>query len=283
MASSRFVFASASALAFALSVAAAPSIARADEGPGAPASNDSAQDHYTAGRESYRSALYGRALEEFERSLALAPSPNTRLYIARTLRELGRWSEAAEQYGATIREAGTRGGKYLATRDAANVELADVKLRLERATAGTKAEAGEKSDAAHGDEPAAATSAPAPAAQTSRAAEKDAPAAVSGAHRTVPAAAWISGGVAIAGAASFAVLYGLASSRFGYLEDNCARVRTSACDDARTTGKAEEIGAYASLGVAAVAAAITVYSLVSAQPAAARAGASRREPWRIAF
>jgi hypothetical protein len=93
----------------------------------------------------------------------------------------------------------------------------------------------------------------------------------------------------VAGTASFAVLYALASNRFGFLEESCTRVRTAACDDARTTGKAEEIGAYASLGVAMVATAVTVYTLLASSPSsggsvgAAKVGAPRREPWRIVF
>jgi tetratricopeptide (TPR) repeat protein len=269
-----------STMAFALVLlAAAPSRARGDEATtgAAPANADAAQEHYTAGRESYRLGLYGRALEQFERSLALAPSPNTRLYIARTLRELGRWSEAADQYTATIREAGGRGGRYLATRDAANVELGDVKVRLERATAGPRVEGAEKADKSetgHVDEGAAAS--------------KDvprAPATTGFPSRGGPSTlTWISGGIAVAGTASFAVLYALASNRFGYLEGSCARVRTGACDDARTTGKAEEIGAYASLGVAAVAAVVTVYSLVVApSTSGGSAKPTGRESWRIAF
>lgn len=220
-----------------------------------PAHADDAQDHYTSGRESYRVGLYGRALEEFSLSLSLAPSPNTRLYIARTLRELGRWAEANEQYTKTVTEAEQRGGRYLATRDAATIELADVKQRL----ASAKHDEKEATPAPSPPPPPPSPSAPPP------------PPATAG-PTTVT---WISGAVAVTGAASFALLYGLAANRYGYLEDNCARVRTSSCDDARTTGRTEELAAYSSLGVAVVAAAITVYSLVTAPP--------KKEPWRVAF
>ena len=258
---------------------AAPRAARADDvsppapaSAASPASANAAQERYTAGRESYRLGLFGRALEEFERSLALAPSPNTRLYIARSLRELGRWAEANDQYAATVREAEQRGGRYLATRDAAAVELADVKVRLERA------------NASDGAPPPSSTSSPAPVAPAPL------PAPAPGADTTSPrrgpsTLTWVSGSVAVVGAASFAVLYGLAGNRFGYLEDNCARVRTPSCDDARTTGKTEEVAAYTALGVAVVAGAIAVYSLVSAPSsnAAALQPTPRKLSWPLAF
>jgi tetratricopeptide (TPR) repeat protein len=247
------------------------------------AATSAAQERYTAGRESYRLGLYGRALEEFERSLALLPSPNTRLYIARALRELGRWAEASEQYAATVREADQRGGRYVATRDAAAVELADVKVRLERANASDSATPLPLGP------PGPATSAAAPpppqtTGATGATAATDAEPASP--HRGSSALTWVSGSIAVAGAASFAVFYGLAGSRFGYLEDNCARVRTSSCDDARTSGKTDEVVAYTALGVAVVAGAVAIYSLVRAPektgPAAAQP-AQRKVSWPLAF
>ncbi|MDB5217583.1 MAG: hypothetical protein JWO86_5510 [Myxococcaceae bacterium] len=262
---------------------AAPRAAHADDvtasAPGS--APNAAQEHYTAGRENYRLGLFGRALEEFERSIALAPSPNTRLYIARSLRELGRWAEANEQYAATVREAEQRGGRYLATRDAANVELADVKVRLERANAN---DASGKDAATTPVAPPASTTPPSSGASPAPA---SAPAASDSAssHRAPTTLTWVSGAVAVAGAASFGVLYGLAGSRFGYLQDNCARVRTSSCDDARTTGKTEEVVAYAALGVAVVAGAITVYSLLRSpsSTAAASSRSPRKVAWPLAF
>jgi hypothetical protein len=295
----------------------AEGVARADDAPAPPhgaATQTAAQDHYTAGRESYRLGLYGRALEEFERSLDLAPSPNTRLYIARSLRELGRWAEANEQYAATVRDAEQRGGRYTATRDAASVELADVRVRLERANAGAgagaKAGAGASAGAgagagagananaagsANGNANANANGGAGPNAAAPRSADasdaSDATAADgASSHRGPSTLTWVAGGVAVAGAASFAVLYGLSGSRFGYLEDNCAHVRTSSCDDARTTGKTEEVAAYAALGVAVVAGAITIYSLLRAPSTStstsARASARTRPAgttWPLAF
>ncbi len=263
-------------------VIATPIAASAEDAPTPTPATAQAQEHYTAGRESYRLGLYGRALEAFERSLALAPSPNTRLYIARSLRELGRWAEANDQYAATVREAEQRGGRYVATRDAANVELADVKVRLGRANANDGAAIAANAV------PAANPANAAPVAPAANAAPTDlhapaAPAADGEPSRRGPTTlTWATGGVAVAAAATFTVLYGLAGNRFGYLQDNCARVRTSSCDDARTTGKTEEVVAYSALGVAVVAGVLAVYSLVRS-PSPSPSPSPRKVAWLLAF
>lgn len=239
-------------------VLAASSVAGAEPSP---PSAQAAQELYTAGRESYRIALYGRALEEFERSNALAPSPNARLYIARSLRELGRWSEAADQYRTTIREAEERGPKYTPTREAAEIELRDVEVRLARAPAPAAPEA--PSDPATAPPPALAHTPPPEPARAP--------------HTTT--LTWIAGGAAIGTAAAGALLYGLASNHYSYLEDHCRTARDASCDDARTTGRREEVASYVVLGVATALAAVTVVSVFTS-------GAPKRTgqaPWPLAF
>lgn len=218
-----------------------------------------AQEHYSAGRESYRAGLYGRALEEFERSYAVSPSPNTRLYIARSLRELGRHAEAGEHYRATIREADERGAKYIPARHAAETELHDVDVRIERA-----------------DPP---PSAPSPHAVAPAPVVESRPVVVT--SRSPSALTWATGGVAVVGLASFGVLYGLASDRHAYLEDHCTRTRDAACDDARAVGRTQEGAAYVALGVGVVAAAVAIVSFVVAPGNDAKPRASR--PWPLAF
>lgn len=228
-----------------------------------------AQEHYSAGRHSYRAGLYGRALEEFERSYAVSPSPNTNLYIARSLRELGRLAEAREHYRATIREAGERGAKYGAARDAAESELHDVEVRLERA----------EPPSAPVTTPSAAALAPAPAPAPGPArASVPAPALP---ERSPSAVTWATGGVAVVGLASFGVLYGLASDRYAYLEDHCTRTRDTACDDARSVGRTQESAAYVALGVGVVAAAVAIVSFVVAPDDDGNPRASRS--WPLAF
>lgn len=98
---------------------------------------------------------------------------------------------------------------------------------------------------------------------------------------------WVSGGVAVAGVASFAVLYTLASNRYGYLESHCTTVRDAACDEARSAGQSQEGAAFIALGIAGVAAAISVVSLFvhpSETPSARSSAPSiATRPWAIAF
>lgn len=237
--------------AFIVSVAVAASTASI-------AQADPAHDHYTVGRDSYRAGLYGRALEEFELSYEAAPSPNTQLYVARSLRELGRWAEAAEHFRATIREAEERGAKYAAAREAAQAELRDVEVRIERAEP-PKVEA-----------PPAAP-APPPVVDI----RKEEP------PSKVTTTTWVSGGVAIAGAAVSGLFYGLASNRYAYLEDHCTRTRDASCDDARGTGRTEEGAAYVALGVAVVAAGVAIVSFVISSTPDSKPRAGR--PWLLAF
>jgi hypothetical protein len=90
---------------------------------------------YDRGVALYDRGAYDRALEEFRASMALYSSPNTRLYIGRTLRELGRLAEAAAELEAAAREAAERTAtepRYTATRDAATAERRALEPRLAR-------------------------------------------------------------------------------------------------------------------------------------------------------
>jgi hypothetical protein len=254
----------------ALAIALSAPLAYADT-TAPPAVTRAAQDLYTAGRESYHAALYGRALEEFERSLALASSPNTRLYIARSLRELGRWSEAAEQYRATVREAEEKGARYAATREAGQVELRDVEARLARATS-----PGETEPPVPPPPPVkveiSAPSVPVAASPEAAPARGPRPTMLT----------WITGGAAVVGFAASGVLYGVASDRYSYLEDNCRSARNAACDDARTSGERDETVAYVFLGVATALAAVSVVSLFTSSAPPSRVSKEARR-WPLAF
>lgn len=246
--------------------------ARADDAAPADASASdagAAQREYTLGRESYAAGLYGRSLAAFERSLALLPSPNTRLYVARSLRELGRWGESAEAMRVTIREAEERGGKYLATRDAATTELEDVLARMERAA------------------PPAPAPAPAPLVTSPPPAVASAPPPslhVSDTRAMISPLTWTSGAVAFAAAASSGVLYALGSDRFAFLEANCVSTRDAACDAARSTGRTEETAAYVALGVATVAAATAIVSWTIDRRASSAAHVKEaRSAWPLRF
>jgi tetratricopeptide (TPR) repeat protein len=93
-------------------------------GPAAPAD---AEARFFAGQKLYEGKQYEQALVELRASHAATPSPNSRLYIARCLRELGRTAEAASEYAQAVLEAAERFGadaKYEGTLKAAAAERA---------------------------------------------------------------------------------------------------------------------------------------------------------------
>jgi hypothetical protein len=84
-----------------------------------------AEARFFAGQKLYEGKLYEEALVQMLASHAAAPSPNSRLYIARCLRGLGRSAEAATEYAQVILEAADRlvvDAKYEATLRAAAAE-----------------------------------------------------------------------------------------------------------------------------------------------------------------
>ena len=67
-----------------------------------------AQQRYDTGLAAYEAGALDDALTHFRASFAVARSPNTRLMIARTLRNLGRLAEAVVEYDLAAREATDR-------------------------------------------------------------------------------------------------------------------------------------------------------------------------------
>lgn len=106
---------------------------------GAPATaQDSAGfalQRYQQGIAAFNTGGYAPALEAFRAALALQASPNTRMYVARCLVELGRPAEATTEYELAVREASDRArldARYAATRDAAADELRALAPRVAR-------------------------------------------------------------------------------------------------------------------------------------------------------
>lgn len=96
-----------------------------------------AQQRFTRGAGLYEQRSFATALEEFRASLALYGSPNTRLYVARCLRELGRLDEALPEFERAMREAADRAPtdpRYSATRDAAQTEMLAIAPQVGRLT-----------------------------------------------------------------------------------------------------------------------------------------------------
>jgi hypothetical protein len=81
-----------------------------------------AQKTFEAGDDLYEHGRYEEAITAFRASQALVASPNSRLMIARCLRELGRGAEAYAEFEATIQEAQANGGRYAETLAAATAE-----------------------------------------------------------------------------------------------------------------------------------------------------------------
>ena len=92
-----------------------------------------ATDRFFAGQKLYNDKKFEEALVEFRASYTAVPSPNSRLYIARCLRKLGRNGAAYDEYGQVILEAADRAAedkKYAATQQAAAEERAEIKDRV---------------------------------------------------------------------------------------------------------------------------------------------------------
>jgi hypothetical protein len=125
------------AAAVALSVAfavASPAVAYADATTDAAALRE-----FDAGRAAYERGAFADALASFTASLQALPSPNTRLYIARCQRSLGKIASAHTSFALAAREAADRlnatGEKrFGATRDAAVAEAAEIEKTVPHLT-----------------------------------------------------------------------------------------------------------------------------------------------------
>jgi hypothetical protein len=89
---------------------------------------------FTKGTELYGTKSYADALAAFQRSHELVSSPNSRLYIARCLRDMGRTVEAAAEFEKVEREAGAKiaagDSHYAETAKTAATEGAEVRAGL---------------------------------------------------------------------------------------------------------------------------------------------------------
>lgn len=118
--------------------------APADSPP--PPADDAARAEklFLEGRDAYVAKDYAVALDRFRASHAIVPSPNSRLFIARCLRELGQFAAAHEQLALVVRE--TEGSeKYartheaaIADRDALDARIARVAISLSREVPGAR-------------------------------------------------------------------------------------------------------------------------------------------------
>ena len=94
---------------------------------------EQANTHFLKGKDLFEKNDFSGALEEFRASLEIVASPNARLYVARTLRELGRLVEAYEEFGRTAAEAKEHereDGRYGKAADAALAERAGIAPKI---------------------------------------------------------------------------------------------------------------------------------------------------------
>ncbi|MFO0561067.1 MAG: hypothetical protein U0269_23815 [Polyangiales bacterium] len=94
-----------------------------------------AQQRFLRGLAAFDGRQFAAALEEFRGSYALRASPNSRLYIARALRELQQLPEAVTEYETCVQEArehANTDARYRETQRAAEQELSAIVGRVGR-------------------------------------------------------------------------------------------------------------------------------------------------------
>lgn len=102
-----------------------------------------ATKRFIEGQKLYADNKFSDALIEFRASYVAVPSPNSHLYVARCLRELGRPVAAYEEYGQVLIEASERAAsetKYGATVKAAVDERAALRDKVGRVTVSVPAD-----------------------------------------------------------------------------------------------------------------------------------------------
>ena len=107
--------------------------AGADPTSAKPAERNKAQTLFKKGRDFFVVQKYEQALEEFEASLEIVASPNTRLYVARCLREMGKLKDAHAEFGRVEADANRlaeRDARYGPTAQTAAEERAELGGKL---------------------------------------------------------------------------------------------------------------------------------------------------------
>ena len=94
---------------------------------------DDARKMFKQAQEHFDNSRYEQALELARKAHEATGSPNARLYVARSLKGLGRFDEAYDEMAETLDDAAERAKeepKYISTRDAAAAELALLKRKI---------------------------------------------------------------------------------------------------------------------------------------------------------
>jgi len=112
---------------------ASPTPVHAQSSQPSPADVKKATQHFEKGSEFFEKKKYALALQEFKVSYATVPSPNSHLYMARCLVQLGETREAYVEFDKVIAEAEARSKtepKYAPTRDSAKTERDELNSKL---------------------------------------------------------------------------------------------------------------------------------------------------------
>jgi len=89
-----------------------------------------AKDHFEKGSNAFKANNFAEALTEFKASYGKVASPNSHLYIARCMRELGQLVDAYLEFEKVTAEAQTAGEKYAQTGETAKVEHDELKAKI---------------------------------------------------------------------------------------------------------------------------------------------------------
>jgi hypothetical protein len=123
-------------LALCVALASTPVVAHAvgvEPGKATPIQIEQARTRFLKGKTLFAQKKYDDALTEFRASLEIVNSPNTHLYVARTLREKGNLVEAYVEFGRTevaANELSVEDPRYKKAGEAATQERNDLAKRL---------------------------------------------------------------------------------------------------------------------------------------------------------
>jgi tetratricopeptide (TPR) repeat protein len=208
-----------------------------------------AQILFEAGDVLYESARYEEAVAAFRQSHAIVNSPNSRLMLARSLRELGKTVEACEQFAATVHDAEASEGRYPEAFQAATAEFDALKKQTAENCTPLKSGGTAPTTTRSTSRPNTTTK-----TQSLPTTEND----------PLRLAAWASVGVATAGVVGFALFGYLDHQTYQGLKQDCPN---GSCDPNESSridrGQRYQTFANVSLGVAALgaAAATTLFVL----------------------
>jgi tetratricopeptide (TPR) repeat protein len=171
---------------------------------------------FEAGDALYEGKRFEEAADAFRQSHSLVNSPNSRLMLARSLRELGRKAEAAVEYRGTIEDAQSSAGRYPEAKQAATAELDALDAEADSPPAAAQQQAPK-------------TPPPTVAAPTAPLQELPPSKPANSPMRTY---AWIATGVGAVGLGGFGV--------FAYLDRKTYRALEADCPDGQCRASADE-------------------------------------------